>query len=255
MQAVIEIAKLSFADAIRNKVAYGVFAFLVALLATASLLASVTMGRTELMVLDLGLGGVSILGNLMAIILTVQSLQQERESRTLYVLMTRLQGRWKYLVGKFLGLAAVLGLQVLVMSLLLAGCIAFFGSIYWLSFVQACVVTLFEVWMVIAIALLFAQSSSLFLAVLLTLSVDVAGRFAFVIRQLGEQSEQLALQWVTQVMYALLPNLDAVNLRSQAGYMDALPWSELLHTTTYAISEIALILMVASLLFERRNLA
>ena len=254
MRAILEVAKLSFADAIRNKVAYGVFTFLMLLLGVSSALASVTMGRTELMVLDLGLGGVSILGNLMAVILTVQSLQQERESRTLYVLITRMQGRWKYMVGKFLGLAGVLSLQVVLMCAVLSLCIAMFGHIHWLSFTQACMTTIFEIWLVIAIALLFAQSSSLFLAVLFTLSVDVAGRFTFVIRQLGEQSEQAMLQWVTQAIYYILPNLQAVNLRSQAGYVVSVAWHEMFQITAYTVSEVVLILLLAILIFERKNL-
>jgi len=255
MQAILEIAKLSFADAIRNKVAYGVFTFLLLLLATASALASVTMGRTELMVMDLGLGGISILGNLMAIILTIQSLQQERESRTLYVLITRLQGRWKYLVGKFLGLAAVLSIQIIMMCLILSGCIAIFGHIFWLSFVQACITTLFEIYIVIAIALLFAQSSSLFLAILLTLAMDIAGRFTFVIQQLGEQSDSTLVQFFTQGMYYLLPNLEAINLRNQAGYVANIPWHELISMMTYSISEIVFILLIAAFIFGRKNLA
>ncbi|MDQ6995260.1 MAG: ABC transporter permease subunit [Mariprofundaceae bacterium] len=255
MLAIREIAKLSFADAIRNKVAYGVFTFLFLLLATASALASVTMGRTELMILDLGLGGISILGNLMAMIITIQSLQQERESRTLYVLMTRLQGRWKYLVGKFLGLAAVLSIQIIIMCAVLAACIAFFGQIFWLSFVQASLMTLFEVYIIIAVSLLFAQSSSLFLAILLTLAVDISGRFTFVIQQLGEQSENLIVQGFTQSMYYVLPNLEAINLRNQAGYMAHIPWHELGSMMLYAGSELAFIVLIASLIFERKNLS
>jgi len=255
MQAILEIAKLSFSEAIRNKVAYGVFTFLLLLLATASALASVTMGRTELMIMDLGLGGISILGNLMAIILTIQSLQQERESRTLYVLMTRLHGRWKYLLGKFLGLAAVLSIQIIIMCLILSGCIAIFGHIFWLSFTQACITTLFEIYIIIAVALLFAQSSSLFLAILFTLAVDIAARFTFVIQQLGEQSDNTVIQVFTQGMYYLLPNLDAINLRNQAGYIASIPWLELIQMLAYSISEVVFILLLSAFIFGRKNLS
>ncbi len=254
MHAILNIARLSFADAIRNKIAYGVLTFLLLLLATASALASVTMGRTELMVMDLGLGGISLLGNFMAIILTIQSLQQERESRTLYILLTRLQGRWAYLLGKFLGLAAVLSLQIILMCVMLAGCIAVFGHIYWLSFAQACVTTLFEIYLVIAIALLFAQSSSLFLAMLFTLAVDIAGRFTFVIRQLGEQSDNPSIHAFTQAAYYLLPNLEAINLRDQAGYIAQVPWEDMARMMLYSSSEIAWILLLTSLIFTRKNI-
>jgi len=255
MQAIIEIAKLTFSDAIRNKIFYGAFLFLILLFLTAAALASVTMGRTELMILDLGLGSISILGNLMAIVITIQSLQQERESRTLYVLVTRLQQRWKYIAGKFIGLAAVMGIQIIIMCIMLALCIAIFGEVYWQSYAQACFVTILEVWLVISIALLFAQSSSLFLAILLTLAVDIAGRFTFTIRQLGEQSDNPVLHIITQGMYYILPNLEAVNLRNQAGYIAQYEWSQLGQILSYSLSEIVLLLCVCSLIFHRKNLS
>jgi len=255
MQAIIEISKLTFSDAIRNKVFYSVFLFLIFLFLTAAALASVTMGRTELMISDLGLGSISILGNLMAIVITIQALQQERESRTLYVLVTRLEQRWKYIVGKFIGLAAVLGIQIIVMCIMLALCISVFGQINWLSFFQACLTTILEVWLVVSVALLFAQSSSLFLAILLTLAVDIAGRFTFTIRQLGEQSDNPILQIITQAMYYILPNLEAVNLRNQAGYIVQYDWAEFLQILSYSLSETALLLCVCALVFHRKNLS
>ena len=255
MNQVFEIARLTFADAIRNRIAYGVFAFLIITLSTSIVLASVTMGRTELMILDLGLGFISILGNLMAIIITIQALQQERENKTLYVLITRLDSRWKYLLGKFLGLAAILGIQLLIMCLLLALAIFPFGEIYWSSFIQACIATVLEVWIIIAISMLFAQSSSLFLAILFTLATDVTGRFTSVIRQFGEQSDTNLLQWVTEAMFYALPNFEAINLRNGAGYIESYTLHHFLTVLSYATIEVVFLLTICAWIFSRKNLS
>ncbi|MDQ6963560.1 MAG: ABC transporter permease subunit [Mariprofundales bacterium] len=255
MNALLEIARLSFAEAIRNRISYGLLAFVTLLLLASATLASVTMGRTELMIIDLGLGAISIMANLMAIIFTIQTLQQEREGRTLYVLLTRLQSRWHYIGGKYLGLCAVLGLQVVIMCLLLGGLAAIFGTFHWLSLMQATAATVLEVWLVTAIAVIFAQTSSLFLALLLTLSVDIAGRFTTVIHNLGTQSNNPTLRHLTEVIYYLLPNLERVNLRNGAGYIESFSWMQITTATAYACSEIALLIMVAIWIFQRRNLA
>ncbi len=254
MNAIFEIARLSFAEAIRNKITYGVLTFVALLLLASATLASVTMGRTELMIIDLGLGAISVMANLMAIVFTVQTLQQEKEGRTLYVLLTRLRSRWHYMAGKYIGLCAVLGLQVLLMCLLLAGLAAIFGGFHWLSFWQAALATVLEVWVVIAIAMIFAQTSSLFLALLLTLCVDLAGRFTTVIHNLGTHSDNATLRHLTEVMYYALPNLEKINLRDGAGYIASFSWQQLLITTAYAGSEIALLLLMAMWIFQRRNL-
>ncbi|MDQ6969995.1 MAG: hypothetical protein Q9M16_05775 [Mariprofundus sp.] len=255
MYQIFEIAHLTFSDAIRNRISYGVFVFLIIIITTSIALASVTMGRTELMILDLGLGAISILGNLMAIVITIQTLQQEKENRTLYVLITRLDGRWKYLLGKFCGLAAVLGLQIIAMCALLALSILPFGDIYWLSFIQASIATVIEIWLVIAIAMLFAQSSSLFLAILFTVSVDITGRFTSVIQQFGEQASSTALRGLTETMFYILPNLEAVNLRNGAGYIESFPAAQFANVIMYGASEIAFLLFIGMIIFERRNLS
>jgi len=254
MNAVIEIARLSFAEAIRNKITYGVLTFVVILLLASATLASATMGRTELMIIDLGLGAISIMANLMAIVFTIQTLQQEKEGRTLYVLLIRLQSRWHYIGGKYLGLCAVLGLQVVIMCLLLGGLASLFGTFHWLSFVQATGATVLETWLVIAIAMIFAQTSSLFLALLLTLCVDLAGRFTTVIHHLGAQSDNPVLRYLTEAMYYALPNLEKINLRNGAGYMDSFLWLQIASTIGYALSEISLLMLIAMWIFQRRNL-
>ncbi len=251
----LSIARMTFAEILRNKVMYGILVFLVILLLTASVLASVTMGRTEMMILDIGLGSISILGNLMAIVLTIQSLQQEKESRTLYVLLTRLTSRWQYILGKFIGLAAVLGGLTILMCLLLMLLVFLVGTPFWPSVIQACTTTVLEVWLVIAIAMIFAQSSSLFLAILLTLCIDVAGRFTSTIQQFGQQSDSKLLHWITEAFYYLLPNLEAVNLRSAAGYIEMYSHETLAGVFVYSCGEIGFLLLVCMLIFERRNLS
>lgn len=255
MTALLEVARITYIEAIRHKVFYGVLLFLVILLLVSSALAAVTMGRTELMVLDIGLACISLLGNLMAIVLTIQTMQQEKDNRTLYVLLTRLPWRWQYIVGKFCGLVTVLAVQVVTMCALLALFVATLGSVGWVSFAQACVATLLEVGLVAGIALIFAQTSTLFLAVILTISVDVVGRFTSVLSQFGEQSDSTALYLLTQITYYILPNLEAVNLRAQAGYIATYGADRIAAVAAYGVMEMSVLVLLATLIFQRRDLS
>jgi len=250
-----QIARLTFVEMVRNRILYGVFAFVVILLLVSAALASVTMGRTELMIHDMGLGLISILANLTAIVFVIQSLQQDRDNRNLYVLLTRLPARSHYMLGKFAGVAAVQAGLVVLMYLALAALVRVFGSIHWLSSVQAALATILESWMVAAVALVFAQTSSLFLAVLLTLSVDVAGRFTSVIHDLGQHSNQAFVKGLSALAYYVLPNLEGVNLRGDAGYVVSYAGSRLAHVLGYGLAETALLVAVACWIFSRRNLS
>jgi ABC-type transport system involved in multi-copper enzyme maturation permease subunit len=251
----VQLARLTFIEAVRNRIAYGVLAFLAVLLAAAALIASVTMGRTQMLILDLGLGGISILGNLMAMLFAIQSLQQERDSRALYVLLIRLPRRWHYVLGKFAGLAAVLALMVVVMGLLLALAAYPFGAFHLGSFAQAVLATVFEVWMVVAVAMLCAQTSSLFLGVLLTLAVDIAGRFTEVIHHFSGQFHAPAMRWLVTGMYYALPNFAAINLRDAAGYIPAYDGARMASVCAYAGAETLWLLLLVMAVFGRKNLS
>jgi len=255
MNGLMEVARMSFLDALRNRMLYGVLVFVILLLLAALAVATVTMGRTELLLLDLGMGAISIIANLMAIVFAVQSLQQEHAERTLYVLLTRLPSRGHYIVGKFLGLAAVLGGMVVLMWLMLCLLVVFFGGVHWLSVFQALLATLIEVWMVLAIGLLFAHASSLFLGILLTLTADITGRFTTTIHQFSAQSEQPLLRWLGEAVYYLLPNLEAVNLRNGAGDIASFGGERMLSVLMYGSFEIALLLAASAFVFSRRNLS
>jgi len=251
----MEIARMSFLDALRNRMLYGVLVFIVLLLLAALAVATVTMGRTELLLLDLGMGAISIIANLMAIVFAVQSLQQEHAERTLYVLLTRLPSRGRYIIGKFAGLAAVLGGMIILMWLLLCLLVMFFGDVHWLSVSQALFATLIEIWMVLAIGLIFAHTSSLFLGILLTLTADIAGRFTSTIHQFSVQSDVSLLRGLGDAVYYVLPNLEAVNLRNGAGDLVSFGSERVFSVLIYGGVEITLLLAVSALVFSRRNLA
>ena len=255
LQGALEIARMSFIDALRNRMLYGVLVFVVLLLLAALAIASVTMGRTGILLLDLGLGAISIIGNLMAIVFAVQSLQQEHSERTLYVLLTRLNARGWYILGKFLGLATVLGLMVVAMYLILVALVGAFGGAHWLSVGQALLGTLFEIWIVLAFSLLFAHASSLLLGILLSVTMDIAGRFTSTIHQFSAHSDHPLFRALGDAVYYLLPNLEAVNLRNGAGDIPGFAAERVVGVVLYGSMEIALLLALSAWVFSRRNLS
>ena len=254
MRASLEIARLVLLEGLRNRLHHGILAFAALMLLAAVALASVTMGRTEMLVLDLGLGLLSLLLQLVAIVFTIQIVQQEKENRTLYLLLTRLVRRWPYVLGKALGVGGVLAAQAAGMGLLLFLLARFFGAFDTLSYAQAVAATFLEAWIVAAVALVFAQSSSFFLAVLFTLGVDVAGHFHSVIAHLGARAELVAARALARLASWALPDLEAVNLRDLAGLapLGAADWWQLV---LYALFVVATWTALAIAVFSRRNLA
>jgi hypothetical protein len=55
-------------------------------------------------------------------------------------------------------------------------------------------------------------------------------------------------------MFYALPNLEAVNLRNSAGYIDSYDFDTFTGVIIYGFFEIGLLLLLCILIFERRNL-
>jgi hypothetical protein len=138
-------------------------------------------GAAELMFLgDFGLGAVSFLGALLAVLATVHLWFGEIESRAVHWVLTRPVRRWEYLTGKFAGVAGVLAVFVAMLSLVLGGIIALRESQLHASFVplpvflQACALVWLKLALVAALTLLVCSyaGSALFASctgILLTL--------------------------------------------------------------------------------------
>ncbi len=253
MHEVWIIARLTALEVCRNRILSSMFGVMLVFLATAMLLASVTMGSTLQIVMDFGLAGMALLLNLLAIVLTIQLTQQEREQRTLYVLMPRLSSRCWYVLGKFAGIAFILALLLGGMAAMLAAAVWMLGWHGWSGYVQACLGTLLEVWIVVALALLFSNATSLFLAIFYTLMVDVAGRFTLIIKQFGDTVGGSA-RWFCDVVYYLLPNFDIVNLRNRIIDFPPLSWPDTLAMLGYAGTEIGIVLSLACLIYLGRDM-
>ncbi len=254
MRAVWDIARLVLLEGLRNRLHHGILAFAALMLLAAVALASVTMGRTEMLVLDLGLGVLALFLQLVAVVFTIQIVQQEKENRTLYLLLTRLAQRWPYMLGKSLGVGGVLAVQAAGMGVLLFLLARFFGVFDALSYVQAVAATFLEAWIVAATALVFAQSSSFFLAVLFTIGVDVAGHFHSIIAHLGARAELALARWLAKLATWALPDLESVSVRDLAGIapLAAADWWQLM---AYAGLTVAAWTALAIAIFSRRNLA
>lgn len=253
LHSVWHLALLTLTEIRRRRTLLGLMLAHLVVLAVAWLLASVTMGKTVDIVMDLGLASVSILGGLAALVSAVQMLQQDVDQRTAHVLLPRMGFRSLYLSGRFIGLAMALGGVVVVMLFMLGMVAWILGWQAWDVFAQAGLAIVLEVWISIAAGLLFANASSMFLAQLLTLAVLVAGRFSFIIKAFGETIGGLA-RYFTDAAYYLLPNFQAINLRDRVLDGASVPVGEFGLVVLYGLTETALLFTVACLLFLRKDL-
>ncbi|MBE7385327.1 MAG: ABC transporter permease subunit [Leptolyngbya sp. SIO1E4] len=250
------IASNVFREVIRDRVLYLVAVYAVFLVAAAALLPEVAAGAQGKITLDLGLAGIHLLGLVVTVFVGTSLINKEIDKRTVLVLIAKPVSRLEFVLGKHLGLSAVL---VVLMALLTAIYLVVLAvnqvPFSWASMLLAVFFTFIEMALLTAVAMLFGVFTSSLLATLLTIAVYLMGHLSRDIVALGQLSENASLQRVANGMYLVLPDLERLNLRNEAIYgMTLLPSAlELTSHLLYGLFYIALLLTVAILIFARRQ--
>lgn len=250
------VATNVFKEVIRDRVLYLVGLFAVLMFAAAALLPEVAANAQDKIILDVGLAGIHLLALVVTVFVGTGLINKEIEKRTVLVLISKPVSRLEFVVGKHLGLSAVLavlifGLTAIYIAVLLLNQIEF----NWLSLLLAIFYTFIEMVLLTAVALLFGVFTSSLLATLLTIGVYLMGHLSQDIVALGQLTENAAFQQVTNNLYLILPDLERLNFRNEAVYgMALLPSTpELLSHLLYGVLYTALLLSISVFVFARRQ--
>jgi ABC-type transport system involved in multi-copper enzyme maturation permease subunit len=253
MKQMLAIAKVTYREAIRNRVLYSLLFFLVGLVLIAAVLDGMTTGQNGRVVINLGLAGVHLFGALITVFLCVSAMSQELSRKTIYVVLAKPVGRGAFLLGKYLGLTATLGLLVAVMGVSLMAVAVFFGVVPSVPLMHALLMTWVELAVIAAVALLFAAVSGPFLSGMFTVGVFCIGHLSTGLKTMGEESGDSVIAALTTVVYYLFPNLEAFNFKLEALYQTPVVPMDSLLAVLYAVTYSAALLALAAMLFSRRD--
>lgn len=105
---VFAIAMNTYREAVRARVLFGLLAAALAASAYSLVIASMSIRQQMRIVADIGTSSISAFAVLVAIILGATSLYRELELKTVFPILTRRLRRHEYILGKYLGILAVL---------------------------------------------------------------------------------------------------------------------------------------------------
>ncbi len=248
------IASNVFREVIRDRVLYLIGLFALFLVACFRFLPEVAAATENKIILDIGLAAMNLLGLVVAVFVGTGLVNKEIEKRTVLVLMAKPISRTEFIVGKHLGLTAVLAVLVAAMTAIFIGLLAFNRVDY--PLVSLLVSSLFlwlQLSLMTAIAIVFGVFTGSLLATLLTFMIFLMGSFSANLVTLGAQSKDAAITAVTRNLYLVLPDLSRLDLKNQAVYDLLPPMNTLLLNAGYGVLYIILLLAIATLLFSRRE--
>ncbi|MGF1570834.1 MAG: ABC transporter permease subunit [Nodosilinea sp.] len=256
LSRVVVIARNVFLEVIRDRVLYLIALFALLLLAAAVLLPDISAGTADKIIMDLGLAGIHLLSVIVAVFVGTGLINKEIEKRTVLLLLAKPVSRVEFIVGKHLGLSAVLTVLIAALGAIFGAVLTLKGIVFSSgSLALALGFTLLEAVLLAAVALVFGVFTSSLLATLLTFATYLMGHLTQDLVGFGQISDNPALQQVTNGLYLALPDLERLNLRNEAVYgLALLPDSlGLLSNLLYGLAYTAFLLTVATLIFSRRQ--
>jgi ABC-type transport system involved in multi-copper enzyme maturation permease subunit len=249
---VLSIALNTFRENLRDKLLYNLLIFALLMICSSLLLMRLTLGEFHRLLLDIGLGSVNIFSVLIAIFVGIGLVSKEIDKKTIYTIVSKPVARFEFLLGKFLGLTLTLLVNMLVMTAgLLAVLMAQSVPIEAVLF-KAIGLILLECMVVTAVALLCSTFTSATLSAIFTLAIYVIGHLTPDLKTFGEKMDGLGRSML-EGMYYLLPNLERFNLKGHVTHQLDVPLNDLALIVAYGMAYTAFLLLLASVIFQRRD--
>lgn len=255
------IALNTFREAVRNKILAILVMFAVALMGFSLVLGQLSLHEEVRIIKDLGLAGISIFGVVIALFLGVNLLSKELDRKTVYAIIPKPLHRHEFLLGKYLGLAVTITALVALMSAVLAGFLAVQGGRHGVVMVRAELLIWLELLLLMAVAMLFSSFSSPWLSAMFAASLWVIGRNSAELEAFASGSASgSAGGFLLGLVLELLPDFRMFYV-SGANFNDAVvsvhdsfvSWAYVASAASYAAAYGGLCLVLAVLLFSRRD--
>jgi ABC-type transport system involved in multi-copper enzyme maturation permease subunit len=253
MNGVWMIATNTLRQTVRQRLFHNVAVFGVGMLLLSMVLGQITFGYPERVVRSIGLGGVAIALDLVALLVAVSLVHEEIDRKTLFVILTRPVSRWQYVLGRYLGLVAAL-------ALVLVG----FGAVFLatLSLVDgtpraidgvALGMMLIEASVLGAFGLVLSTFSTPTLAAGIGLGFWVASSTVDDLLRLTAKADDFT-RLVARALHHALPAFERFNFREAAIHDLAVPAGELAAAAAYGGLYAAGLVALAAAVLSRREM-
>ena len=248
------VASNVFREVMRDRIFLTIGFYAVLMLAASRLLPEVSGAAQDKILTDFGTASSSLLGVVVTIFVGTNLINKEIEKRTVFTIVTKPISSIEFILGKHLGLSAVLAIVVAGMTAIYLLVLSLTHIEYQLVPLLLTALFLFlELCLIAAAALLFGVFTSSILAILLTFSLYLVGHLSEGMVKLAGVTKNPGFQQFTDNLYLVLPDLSRLDLKNDAVY-GVLPQTDVLWLNAgYALVYTAALLLMTTVIFSRRQ--
>lgn len=249
---ILSIAVNTFRENLREKLLYNLLFFALLMIGSSILLSRITLGDYHRLILDLGLASINLFGVLIAIFVGIGLVSKEVDRKTIYTIVSKPIPRYEFLLGKYCGLVITLFANTIVMVVgLLIVLQVMDVPITSLVFKSLALIFL-ELMVITAVAVLFSTFTSATLSAIFTLAVYVIGHLSGDLKEFAKKLDEVS-QMAVNAIYYTLPNLERFNLKGHVIHHLDFGMADMALTLVYGLTYAAFLLLLASVIFQRRD--
>jgi ABC-type transport system involved in multi-copper enzyme maturation permease subunit len=252
---ILTLARFTVRRYLQEKVLLVVMVFAVLLMGSSYVLSPLAVGAQQKIVVDIGLAAVSIFAVVLIVLLGAGSFHLEKERGILRALLAKPITRVDFVLGKYLGTVTTVCLVIALMAAVHLLVVFLSGAAVTPTMLVAVYLTMLEAGLVTALLTLFASFSSPVLGSFFTIACVVCGHFSSDLLSFAERFAGTVPRMVATGAYYLLPNLELLNVRSEAVHNLALPEGFVFTVSVYTLLYTAIVLYLATLIFRAREVS
>jgi ABC-type transport system involved in multi-copper enzyme maturation permease subunit len=238
---------------VKERVLLVVLIFGFILMVSSHVLAPLAVGAQQKIIVDIGLGSISVFGVLLVILLGASSFSRDKDKGILTAILAKPVSRVDYVLGRFFGTVVTISMVMMMMAVLYTF-IALLSDTQLSSMMfHAMYLSVVEVALLTAVMTFFSSFSTPMLSAFFTLCVFIAGHLSKDLSNFADHFGGAGFKFVSAFFYYVLPNLSLLNIRSEA--VHGLPLMEYYTSsaTIYAAFYASVLLFVAALIFRRKD--
>lgn len=244
----------TFRETVRDKVFILLVVFALVMIVASRIFGFLSVGQELKIVEDLGLASISVFSLLVAIFVGTTLVHKEIDKRTVYTIVSKPIHRYQFIAGKYAGLNLTILVNMVVMGVFFYVSVRLMHGSWSGHFSMAIALMYVEVMVVTGLALLFSTFASPTLSAIFTFLSYIAGHLSNDMMFFGDRSQNVFVNITSTVLYYVLPNLSKFNVKNEVVHGLPIPPSFYVYSIFYGLLYCAMLVIVSSFIFERRNL-
>ena len=253
MKQINAIAYTTVKAIFRDKIYYSVFIFALIMVFFTYLLGQLTYRDEVKITIDLGLAVINLSGILISIFLGVSLVFKEIDNKSIYSIISKPMQRYKFVLGKFLGLAVIIFINIMFMMLIVVLNVKLLGGVVPNIFFHAIVLMFCEMLIMIAVSMCFSSFTTLILSSMFSIG------FYFIVH--SSSTFNSLIKKATGIRYGIIylanfisPNFEILNLKNLVTQVNPVLSQKILFWGLfYSFMYISFFLIITVVILSRRD--